>query len=194
MTFRPHLSMRVFLTFFPALLLASCASSSKSYYLLTAVSPVSAGSRNGPGIGVGPVTVAGYLERDNLVLQEAGNRLAISESHRWAGDLAENIASVTATNLSREKQTSNIRVYPWESDSGLSWQVSLDITHLHGDHDGNAVLDASWRVYALPARTIAANRSWSGTEPLLNDGYDELAAAESRLLARLAREIASSLK
>lgn len=186
--------MRSFLIIFPALWLVSCASSSKSYYLLTPQSAVSAANPDGPGIGVGPVTVAGYLQRDNLVLQEAGNRLAISESHRWAGDLAGNIASVTATNLSGEKQTANVRVYPWESDTGLKWQVSLDITHMHGDHDGNAILDASWRVYALPARSITASRSWSGTEPLLKDGYDELAAAESRLLARLSREIASSLK
>ena len=175
-----------------SLLLASCASRSKSYYLLTPEGAAPASS--GKGIGVGPVSLAGYLDRPNLVFQESGNRLAVSESHRWAGDLADNITGVTAANLGRELGTGNVRVYPWDSDAGLDWQVSLDILHLHGDAEGDAVLDAAWRIYALPSRHILGTRSWSGREPLRKDGYDELAAAQSRLLARLAREIAAGLK
>lgn len=177
------------------LLLTCCGTPSKHFYMLTAEGslPLTPGKKN-IGIGVGPVSVAGYLDRPNLVFQESGNQLAISENNRWAGDLAENITRVTATNLGRELGTSNVRVYPWDNDSGLNFQVSLDILHLHGDPEGNAVMDASWRIYALPARSIAASRSWSGTEPLKRDGYDELAAAQSRLLARLAGEIAASLK
>ncbi|MES2707910.1 MAG: PqiC family protein [Verrucomicrobiota bacterium] len=185
-----------FLLLLPSLLLpVSCASPAKRFYMLTAESPAPAApGKKSPGIGVGPVSVAGYLDRPNLVFQETGNQLAISESNRWAGDLAENITRVTATNLGRELGTGNVRVYPWDHDSGLNYQISLDILHLHGGTDGSAVLDASWRVYALPARNIAASRSWSGTEPLRRDGYDELAAAQSRLLARLAREIAAGLR
>lgn len=145
-------------------------------------------------IGVGPVSLAGYLDRSNLVFQESGNRMAVAESHRWAGDLEENIARVTATNLGRKLGTGNVRTYPWGSDGDLRYQVSLDIRQLHGTADGDAVIDAAWRVYSLPDRRLATSRSWSGAEPLRADGYDELAAAQSRLLARLAGEIASSLR
>lgn len=178
------------------LLLASCAGPSKRFYVLTAEAPsaaVSDAGRKGQGIGLGPVAIAGYLDRPNMVFQQSANQLAVSESNRWAGDLAENITGVMAANLSRVLGTANVRAYPWENDSGLSCQVSLDIRHLKGDADGNAVLEAAWRVYTLPARTIAASRTWSGTEPLGADGYDQLAAAESRLLARLAAEIAASI-
>ena len=41
---------------------------------------------------------------------------------------------------------------------------------------------------------MIASKSWSGVEPLAADGYDEMAAAESRLLARLAGEIAATLR
>ena len=56
------------------------------------------------------------------------------------------------------------------------------------------VIDAAWRVYSLPDRRMIVSKSWSGTEPLTGDGYDELAAAESRLLGRLATEIAATLR
>ena len=57
-----------------------------------------------------------------------------------------------------------------------------------------AKLDAAWRVYSLPDRRMIVSKSWSGSEPLRKDGYDEMAAAESRLLARLASEIAATLR
>jgi uncharacterized lipoprotein YmbA len=170
--------------------LSSC-SAGLSYYILTPEGPAPSGG--GKGIGVGPVSIAAYLDRENLVFQESGNRLAIAESHRWAGDLEDNIASVLATNLGRKTGTGNVRTYPWADDGDLRYQVSIDIRQLHGTADGDAYLEAAWRVYSLPDRRMTASKSWTGTEPMKVDGYDELAAAESRLLARLAAEIAASL-
>lgn len=174
-----------------ALFLAGCAAP-KSFYVLTPEGPAPSGG--GVALGVGPVSLAGYLDRANLVFQESGNRMAVAESHRWAGDLEENIARVTATNLGRKLGTGNVRTYPWGADGDLRYQVTLDIRQFHGNSDGDAVIDAAWRVYSLPDRRIAASRSWSGSEPLKTDGYDALAAAQSRLLARLAGEIASSIR
>lgn len=175
----------------PALLAFGCASP-KSFYVLTAEGPAPSGG--GVAIGVGPVSLAGYLDRANLVFQESGNRMAIAESHRWAGDLEENVARVTAANLGRRLGTGNVRTYPWGADGDLRYQVTLDIRQLHGTAEGDAVLEAAWRVYSLPDRRIVASRSWSGREPLSADGYDALAAAESRLFARLSDEIAAGLR
>jgi uncharacterized lipoprotein YmbA len=168
----------------------SCAPA-KSYYLLTPEGPAPSGG--GRGIGVGPVSIAAYLDRPNLVFREGSNRFAVAESHRWAGDLEDNISSVLAANLGRQLKTGNVRTYPWADDSGLHYQISVDIRQLHGTRDGYAFIEAAWRVYSLPDRRMTTSKSWSGTEPLQGDGYDQLAAAESRLLARLAAEIASSL-
>lgn len=175
-------------------LLSSCASTSKpsrAFYVLTADGPAPSGS--GVGIGVGPVALAGYLDRPNLVMQENGTRIAVAESHRWAGKLEDNFARVLATNLGRQLNTGNLRTYPWETDEGLKYQISVDLTHLHGTSEGDAVLEATWRVYSLPDRKLISTRSWSGTEALSKDGYDELVAAESRLIARFAAEVGRTL-
>lgn len=173
-------------------LLSSCASApTRAFYVLTADGPAPSGS--GVGIGVGPVALAGYLDRPNLVMQENGTRIAVAESHRWAGKLEDNFARVLATNLGRQLKTGNLRTYPWETDEGLKYQISVDLTHLHGTSEGDAVLEATWRVYSLPDRKLIATHSWSGTEALSKDGYDELVAAESRLIAQFAAEVGRTL-
>jgi uncharacterized lipoprotein YmbA len=173
-----------------ALLVAGCAGS-RSFYVLTADGPAPSGG--GRGIGVGPIVLAEYIDRPNLVLQDAPNRLAVAEDHRWAGDLAASIGRVTATNLGRRLQTGNVRTYPWPRDEEISSQVILDVRQLHGCEDGYAVIEAGWRVYALPDRRLKASRTFVSREQLTSDGYQALVAAQSKLLARLADDIAAGM-
>ncbi|MFZ9937066.1 MAG: PqiC family protein [Luteolibacter sp.] len=174
------------------LLLAACGTGARSFYMLTGDGPAPSGG--GTGIGVGPVALAEYIDRPNLVIAQAENQLGIAESHRWAGDLSSSIARVTATNLGRRLNTGNIRTYPWRGDDGLHYQITLDIRQFHGAADGHAVIEAGWRAYALPERRIVASRTFTGRQPLAADGYQPLVAAQSRLLSRLADDIAASLR
>lgn len=174
-----------------ALFAASCAGQ-RSFYMLSADGPLPSGG--GAGLGVGPVILAEYLERPNLVLQDGPHRMAVADDHRWAGSLEASIARVTGANLGRRLGTGNVRVYPWGSDEGITRQVSLDIREFYGASDGAAVLEASWRVYQLPERRLAASGTFVGREALRGDGYEELVAAQSRLLSRMAAEIAGKIR
>jgi uncharacterized lipoprotein YmbA len=174
------------------LLLAGCAAGSKSFYMLTADGPAPSGG--GIGIGVGPVSLAEYIDRANLVIQQDANQLAVAEDHRWAGDLSASVARVTAANLGRRMKTGNVRTYPWQGDDGVRYQVTLDIRQLHGGADGYAVIEAGWRAYSLPDRRLKASRTFVDREPLETDGYQPLVAAQSRLLSRLADDIAKGLR
>ncbi len=175
-----------------SLIFAGCAGTPRSFYVLTADGPAPSGG--GPGVGVGPVVLAEYIDRPNLVLQDAPNRLAVAENHRWAGDLAASIARVTASNLGRRLHTGNVRSYPWQRDEEISNQITLDIRQLHGGADGYAVIEAGWRVYALPDRRLKASRTFVDREQLASDGYQALVAAQSKLLARLADAIAAGMR
>ena len=66
-------------------------------------------------------TLAEYINRPNLVIQQAPNQLAVAEDHRWAGDLSASIARVTAANLGRELKTGNVRTYPWLHDEEIRY-------------------------------------------------------------------------
>jgi len=184
--------MNRFFILLAVLLVAGCAQSNKSFYVLTANGPAPSGG--GTAIGVGPVTLAEYIDRPNLVVQQGSNQLAVSEDNRWAGDLSASIARVTAANLGREMKTGNVRTYPWQSDEEIDYQVTLDIRQLHSEVDGYAVIEAGWRAYSLPDRRLKASRTFVDREPLAADGYAAMVAAQSRLLARLAENIAAGLR
>jgi uncharacterized lipoprotein YmbA len=70
----------------------------------------------------------------------------------------------------------------------------LLLLKLHGGADGYAVIEAGWRAYSLPDRRLKASRTFVDREPLETDGYQPLVAAQSRLLSRLADDIAKGLR
>jgi uncharacterized protein len=184
--------MNRFLIFIFASLLAACSQSGKSYYMLTAGGPVPSGG--GVGIGVGPVSLAEYIDRPNLVTQQAPNQLAVAEDHRWAGDLSASVARVVAANLGRSLKTGNVRTYPWMRDDEIRYQVTLDVRQLHSEADGYALIEAGWRAYQLPERRVVASKTFTDREPLASDGYNASVAAQSRLIGRLSDDIAASLR
>jgi uncharacterized lipoprotein YmbA len=184
--------MNRFLILIVASLLAACGQSSKSFYMLTASGPVPSGG--GVAIGVGPVSLAEYIDRPNLVTQQAPNQLAVAEDHRWAGDLSASIARVVAANLGRSLNTGNVRTYPWLRDDEIRYQVTLDVRQLHSEADGYALIEAGWRVYQLPERRLVASRTFTDREALETDGYNASVAAQSRLVGRLSDHIAASLR
>ena len=172
--------------------MAGCAQATKNFYVLTASGPVPSGG--GIGIGVGPINMAEYLDRPNLVIQEAPNQLSVAEDHRWAGDLSASIVRVVAADLGRRVGTGNVRTYPWLRDDELRYQVTLDIRQLHSEADGYAVIEAGWRLYSLPDRKLKTSRTFTSREALQSDGYNSSVAAQSVLLDRLAGEIAGAIR
>ena len=59
---------------------------------------------------------------------------------------------------------------------------------------GYAVIEAGWRAYSLPDRKVKASRTFVDREALESDGYPALVAAQSRLLSRMADDIAAALR
>ena len=164
----------------------------RGFYVLSAAG--SAPSRSGIGIGVGPVDLAPFLtERQNLLFQSTPNRLEFSDDHLWAGDLEEDFSRVLATNLGRRLGTGNVKVYPWQRESELSYQVTVDVVRFQGTPYGETVLEANWRAYRLSDGVLIANRNTTVRDDLLADGFEELAASQSRLVDKLAAVIAGAL-
>lgn len=184
--------MKALVIFLTALALAGCSQPAQTFYMLTPTGPVPSGG--GMGLGIGPITLAEYIDRANLVVQEAPNQLGVAEDHRWAGDLSASVSRVIAANLGRELRTGNVRIYPWLRDDEVRYQIVIDIRQLHCSDDGYAVIEAGWRIYSLPDRRLVVSRTFTGRDPLDADGYQAMVAAQSRLLGRLADSIAKAVR
>lgn len=174
-----------------SLLILGCGGTIQ-HYVLAPAGKVPSGS--GVGIGVGPVTVADYLaERPYLIFQSTPTKMEVSDEHQWAGDLASNVSRTLATNLGYRLGTGNIRQYPWSKESEISYQVTVDVNQFHGTATGDAILEASWRAYSLPSGKLITSRTSTLTEPIIGDGFEKLAEAQSRLIDQLSSVIADRL-
>ena len=173
------------------LALASC-STERNYYVLSPIGRPPSGGEI--GIGVGPVNMADYLvERPYLIFQSSPHKMEISDLHEWGGDLRNDFTRVLASNLGRRKGTGHIQTYPWDRENELKYQITVDVRQFHGTVDGDALLEASWRVYELPGSRLIASRTTTLREPMTKDGFEELAAAQSRLIDNLAAAISKEL-
>lgn len=175
-----------------ALLFASCGNPVPTFYVLSSDGPLPSGG--GTGIGVGPVTLAEYVDRQNLVIQTGPNKLEVAESHLWAGDLDNSVERVIATNLGRRLGTGNVRTYPWQKDSEIDYQVAIDIREFLAGEDGYARIEASWRVYSLPGSKLLRSKTFIGREPIATDDYEAMVAAQSKLLGKLSEDIAGGIR
>ncbi|WP_411827702.1 membrane integrity-associated transporter subunit PqiC [Luteolibacter sp. AS25] len=175
-----------------AFALAGCFGRAPTFYLLSAEGEAPSGG--GVGIGVGPVSLAEYVDRENLVIQTGPNEIQIAESHLWAGDLDASVKRVLAVNLGRRLNTGNVQTYPWLRESELDYQVVVDIRQFVAGDDGYAFVEAAWRVYSLPGSQLVVSDTFSGKEPIAAEDYASVVAAESKLLGRLSAEIAGKIK
>jgi uncharacterized lipoprotein YmbA len=172
-------------------------------YVLTATTDKPAStSPEGVAVGVGPITLPKYLDRPQIVTRVAANSLDQANLDQWGGDLNDNITRVVATNLSNLLATDRISFYPWKDGAPVDYQVTLDVSRFEQDKDGKTVLDVFWSIVNPKDGTVLLMRrssySQSAGEPASSQSdnprpYDAQAAAMSRDLALLSRDIATTI-
>ena len=165
------------------------------FYMLTAVEtarvrPNATGPE--PLIGLGPIRLPGYLDRDPIVTAISGHEYKLSDDHRWAERLDLTLARVSAENLSRLVPSNRIVMHPWPREPKPDVQVSIDIQDLYVDPAGIAHLDAIWT--AREAAGGSVNQKFSCRLPASTTDYGVMVDAQSRCLARLNRAIADWIR
>ena len=173
--------------------LAGCGGASQKYYRLApdGVAPVGTG---GLSVGVGPVTLPGYLDRAELVFQSSTHEYQIPSTAHWAGSLKDNISSVLATDLGERLHSGSVVAFPWDQQARLRYQVTVDISQFQAVSGQGAVLNVTWRVLDGTGANVVSRHNASFEEPIAGDGYDPVVTAESHLLAKLADAMAASLR
>ena len=146
-------------------------------------------------IGVGPVRVADYLDRSEIVIRVASNEIQITESDQWAEPLRQNISRVLADNLSNLLCTRVVVLFPWNASAAIDYQVEVDVTRFDGRLGGNSTLEARWMAFRSGRpKKLVASRKVVFTEPADGRDYRALVASESRALEALSRDIAEALQ
>jgi uncharacterized lipoprotein YmbA len=183
-----------------SLLVISCSlgkqSSPTRLYTLTALTregdPQPAGGQ-GLAIGVGPVELPEYVNRPQIVTGGSENELHRAEFEQWAEPLETNFTRVLAANLATLLRTDRVAMFPWQGPVPLDYQVVVEVTHFLGNPNGSVSLVALWRVLGKDGRATLVSRQSTFTEAAGSQEYGALAAALSRTVASLSRDIATTI-
>lgn len=177
------------------LLIAGCGSSPRSnhYLLTTDVSTPPDGET--PSLGIGPVVIPEFLNRNSMVYSREGNQLEISSTERWAEPLEAGIKRVVGINLASSLDTQDIRYFPWNTGKPPEFGISISLLSLDAGDD-EATLAAEWRVFR-PATGQSVVRRISHLRLALPAGKlsaTQIAPAYSELLSQLSDLIAGSIE
>jgi uncharacterized lipoprotein YmbA len=147
------------------------------------------------GILVGPVRMALYLDRSDIVIRDSQNQIRLAEFSLWAGPLQENFSRVLAENLSVLLGTQSVGIFPGTSRGMLfDFNVTVNLTRLDGIPGEKADLRARWGILDKNRKDMLFENHSVLSQPTKDDSLEALIAAESRLLAELSREIAEAIK
>jgi uncharacterized protein len=173
------------------IMLAGCSATPKeSFYTLASAPPVESTAAAKMTVHVGPIAIPDTVDRTPMVIRKGPNEVDIEDFHRWAEPLKTGIPRALAANLARElggARVSSGRL----GNSAADYQVTLDVARFESSFAEGATLEAAWTVTRKTGAPISGRTL--ARVPAASADHAGVAAAHSRALEQLAREIAAAL-
>jgi uncharacterized lipoprotein YmbA len=148
---------------------------------------------NALALGIGPIKIPGYLDRQQLVTRISQNRFAIAENDRWAEPLEENFSRILSQNLAILLQTDRLVVYPWERSEQPKYQVQVELLRFEPNVEQVVELWARWRIIDSTKKTLTVKESYL-THPAKEKSTEALVASMSDAVSSLSKEIAAAIR
>ena len=173
-------------------LAAGCASSpvTRFYTLSAAAAPAATSSQL--SVVVGPVSVPAVVDRPQIVVSTGPNQVRLDEFNQWASPLQNNVARVVAENLVAMLGTPRVILFSQPLGVGADYRAAIEVQRFESAPGDAATLDAVWTVSRTKDGKSQTGRT-TVREVASDKGYDALAAAHSRGLARLSQDIADAV-
>jgi uncharacterized protein len=164
------------------------------YYTLASSAEPSVRSASGLTVGLGPVTLPGYLSRSSLVTRVDDTRVHYAEGDLWAEPLGKQFTRTLSENLSRALGGARIIDYAWYPSAPIDVAVAVNVLAFEVDSTGAATLNAGWALRDPHSRQVGYEGQSAIVEPAGGPPGEApggaAVAALSRALAQLSREVA----
>ena len=157
----------------------------------TEVNPLAA--ERGLAIGVGPVTLPGYLDRREIVTRRGREEIELGEFDHWSEPLKDGATRVLGEDLAILLRTDRVALLSWRGTRPVQYQVAVEVARFEGAAGADVTLEARWRILGGDGKELTLRRS-TVTEAAGAPGYGALVAAMSRALGGLSREIATAIR
>lgn len=176
-----------------ALATIGCGASAPSKFYTLATSPGRDGLPPATyGVVISQVSVPSVVDRPQLVVQVAPNRVEIDEFNRWAAPLNETIADAIAVDLAIRLGTPNVAT-ALRASFDPTYRVTVDVQRFDSIAGEAVVVEAVWTVTNIASGRAVTDKT-TAREPVDSKDFDAIAAAHSRALAKLTEEIAKGIR
>ena len=170
-----------------------------SFYILGALPEADlAADKNTAGIkanfsvGLGPIELPGYLDRQQIATRTSTNRLSYSETDRWAAPLGESFSRVLEQNISHLLNPAQMIQFPWQSNDAPDYQVKIEVLQFEANSNQEAWLTARWTVIDRNKKLLVGQRSQLHRRAG-SLATEDFVKALSETLGELSREIVETL-
>jgi len=171
-----------------------------SFYILSTLPEVdlaadktTAGIKTNFSVGLGPIELPGYLDRQQIATRTSMNRLSYSETDRWAAPLAESFSRVLGQNISHLLNPAQMIQFPWQSNDAPDYQVKIEVLQFEANSNQEAWLTARWSVIDRNKKILIGQRSQL-TRRAGSVSSEDFVKALSETLGDLSREIVNTLR
>ena len=175
-----------------AVLAAGCASQPSHFYTLSRTATPVATTSN-LSVVVGPVSIPAIVDLPQIVVSTGPNQVTLNEYERWASPLQNNISRVVAENLVALLGTPRVSLFQQSLNATADYHVAIEVQSFESAPGEAATLNAVWIVRRTKDGKSETGRT-TVREPTTQGGYDALAAAHSRALARMSQDIADAIR
>lgn len=192
---RPRVFSRVAVILFALPALSACIGTSPPthFYVLD---PVLTGNVDAisPAIGVGPIRLARYLDRMEVVRRDDDSGLSIATFDMWAEPLGDAITRVVALNLEAELGTASVVRIPWPPGQHIDYQIMISVDRFEADASGQVALLCRWTLLTGKDRDqelVGRRCEYTASGGQTTGGQTQ---AMNQLLGRLSTDIAAAIR
>jgi uncharacterized lipoprotein YmbA len=146
-----------------------------------------------PAVTIAPITLPDAVDRPELVMRSGANRLILLENRQWAEPLRTAIPRVLADSISQALGGVPVSLQSDNASRDAKLQVLIDVVRFDSMPGDAAILEASWSIRSLDGAKLRTGSSTIRV-PVQGAGYDDLVAAHSQALSKLAAEISLQIK
>jgi hypothetical protein len=172
---------------------AGCGASAPSrFYTLDSTATGGDAAAAHYAVLVGPVSVPPAVDRPQFVIQVAPNRVELDEFNRWAAPLGDGIARAVAGDLAVLLGTPRVATAPLASFDA-TYRVTIDVQRFESVPSQAVLVEAVWAVSKSKDGKTRSGHTIA-REAVEGEGFDALAAAHSRALAKVSGDIAAAIR
>jgi len=171
---------------------AGCSTAPARYYSLSSTATADGTPATRASVMVGPVTIPASVDQPEFVVQIAPNRVEVNEFNRWVAPLGDGIARAVAGDLVVQLGTPDVATAQLANFTP-DYRVTIDVQRFESIQGDAALVEAVWTVRKTAGGDTRSGRTVA-REPVQGQGFDALAAAHSRAIAKLSADLAAAVR